>query len=77
MAHIHYGNSTTNGPPVVNLVPLAGEKATNNSLGLMQLATPLSGNQQFEASFTSADFMTNLKGMSVADFLSDLTSGNL
>ena len=33
MAHIHYGNATTNGPPVVNLVPLNNEKAVNNTLG--------------------------------------------
>jgi hypothetical protein len=77
MAHIHYGNSSTNGPIVVDLVPLAGQKAVNNSLGLEQLATPLSGDQTFEAIFTPKDFMGDLEGMTMADLISDLTAGNL
>ena len=77
MAHIHYGNATTNGPPVVNLVPLNTEKAVNNTLGLMQLATPVSGDQSFSGSFTPSDFMGPLMGMKMADLLTDLTAGNL
>ena len=77
MAHIHYGNATTNGPPVVNLVPLVGVAAVNNSLGLTQLATPVSGNVKFTATFTPSDFMGNLVGVSMTDFLQDLTAGNL
>jgi len=47
MAHIHWGNSTTNGPIVVDLVPTASEMATNSS-GLMMLVDPVSGNQKFK-----------------------------
>lgn len=77
MAHIHYGNSTTTGPPVVNLVPTNEEKAVNNSLGLQQLATPMNGTVFFQGNFTSNDFMTNLKRRNMTDFLQDLSDGNL
>jgi len=77
MAHIHYGNSTTNGPPVVNLVPTYDEKAVNNSLGLQQLATPMNGTVSFQGNFTSNDFMSSLKGTNMTVFLQDLSAGNL
>ncbi len=76
MAHIHIGNSTGSGPVAVTLVP-TNQKAMNNTLGLMQLATPVSGDQSFSGSFTPSDFMGPLMGMKMADLLTDLTAGNL
>jgi hypothetical protein len=54
---------------------MTGEKASNNTLGLLQLTTPLSGDQKFTSSFTADDFMTPTTTM--ASFLADLASGNL
>ena len=79
MAHIHYGNASSSGPPVVTLVPLSGDKASNNTLGLMQLTTPVSGNQKFNGTFTTKDFMSNLGGklMTLPDFVKVAMTGDL
>lgn len=77
MAHIHYGNSTSSGPVVVGLVPVPDPKAMNASMAPTMLTTPVSGDQTFTSSFGPADFMGDLKGMTMDKFLQALTSNNL
>jgi len=47
MAHIHWGNATSSGNIVVDLVPLPGEPSVTTS-GLKMLANPYSGSKKFE-----------------------------
>lgn len=74
MAHIHLGNATTNGPPIVYLVP-GGNAAESSSLPMLD--PPSSGtNLVFSGTFNAADVGAPLNGTSLADLISEFESGN-
>ena len=79
MAHIHLGNSTTNGDPIVNLLPTAAQPQEENaSLGLPMLTPPLTGKKtNFAGNFTVADFITTFEGSTVEDMLEQLVGEDL
>jgi hypothetical protein len=61
MAHIHAGNSTSNGPVLVKLLPNDGSNTIN------QLSPPQSGNLTFTGTFTAANLLGSLQGKTLAD----------
>jgi hypothetical protein len=63
MAHIHAGNSTSNGPILVKLLPNDGSNTIN------AFAPPKNGNLNFAGTVTAANLLGSLKGMTVADFV--------
>ncbi|KAL4425314.1 hypothetical protein ABPG75_009330 [Micractinium tetrahymenae] len=67
MAHIHAGNASENGAPVVILVPVGG-KANNNSLPMLK--TPESGSKVYMGSFTEVDLI----GTTGAEFMDALVT---
>lgn len=75
MAHIHQGNSTTNGPVVVKLIPLANNwpTPTMTSDGLIMMTPPLNGSFEFLGAFSENDFLGPLENTPMADFIKSLS----
>jgi hypothetical protein len=73
MAHIHLGNSSTNGPPIVYLVP-GGNAAKNSTLPM--LTPPRSGsNLVFSGTFRATEVGPPLNGTTMADLMNTFMSG--
>lgn len=79
MAHIHVGNSTTNGPVVVQLTPTSNNWPTPivfNDEGLPQLSPPVSGGLTFTGAFDESDFVGPLNGTTMANFIRSIQNGD-
>ncbi len=75
MAHIHQGNSTTNGPVVVKLIPLANNwpTPTMTSDGLIMMTPPLNGSFEYLGAFSENDFLGPLENTSMGEFIKGLS----
>ncbi|KAI7842628.1 hypothetical protein COHA_003732 [Chlorella ohadii] len=73
MAHIHLGNASTNGPPIVYLVP-GGNAAQNSTLPM--LMPPRSGsNLVFSGTFRPSDVGAPLNGTTMTDLIDTFVAG--
>lgn len=68
MAHIHAGNSTTNGDIAVPIVPLPIQPQQEVD-GLAQVLPPVSGTVVYSGAFTQDNFTGPLEGKSMEDFI--------
>lgn len=75
MAHIHQGNSTTNGPVVVKLIPSQSNwpTPTSTSNGLIMMSPPINGSFEFLGAFSEDDFQGPLENTSMEDFIKSLS----
>lgn len=76
MAHIHWGNSTTNGPPIVLLGP-NGPDADLATLTLPTYSPPLSGKIIMANTFTAADIVVPDTTLTLEGLKEAIADGNI
>lgn len=76
MAHIHWGNSTTNGPPIVLLGP-NGPDADLATLTLPTYDPPLSGKIILSSTFTAADIVVPDTTLTLEGLKEAIVAGNI
>ncbi|EFN54036.1 hypothetical protein CHLNCDRAFT_136097 [Chlorella variabilis] len=74
MAHIHLGNASTNGNPIVILLPIGGVLSAE---GPPVLADPIIGDYSVSGNFTTDDFVTSAEGWSWDEFIAAADTDNL
>ncbi|KAI7839055.1 hypothetical protein COHA_007197 [Chlorella ohadii] len=73
MAHIHLGNATTNGPPIVLLAPYGDAAETST---LPEFEEPESGNLVYFGEFSAADVGPPLNGTTLPELLATFMAGD-
>ncbi|KAK2075654.1 hypothetical protein QBZ16_001762 [Prototheca wickerhamii] len=76
MAHIHMGNSSTNGPVIVPILPLNASMSEFADGNLAMISPPISGDFEYEGLITTDNFLGPLEGMTLDDFMMVLMSGD-
>lgn len=75
MAHLHYGNFETNGPPIVGIVPPATSAQLSGTLPM--LADPPSGNVEFSGAFDATWLGGPLAQTSLGDLIQAIDNNNV